>query len=366
MAGGGTAGHIEPALAVADAVRRLAPDARVTALGTEKGLETTLVPARGYPLELIPPAPLSRNVDAELVKTPFKLTKSVNATRKVLKSVDADVVVGFGGYVALPGYLAARSKKIPVVIHEANASAGIANKLGARFADQVMSAVPDCGLPGAQVVGIPVRGSIATLDRAATRAEAREFFGLDPDAPTLFVFGGSQGAQQLNEAVVGASEALGEAGIGVLHAYGKKNTIDPVSPAGAPAYVGVPYVDRMDLAYAAADLVICRSGAMTVAEITATGLPAVYVPLPHGNGEQGLNALPVEQAGGALIVDNSEMTADWVSTQVPALLADKGKLQAMSDACAGIGHREAAETVARAALKLAAEHKAAEDKGARA
>ncbi|MFC0313799.1 undecaprenyldiphospho-muramoylpentapeptide beta-N-acetylglucosaminyltransferase [Gordonia phosphorivorans] len=357
VAGGGTAGHIEPALAVADAVRRLDPGARITALGTPKGLETELVPKRGYDLELIPPAPLPRKPGKDLLATPYRLTRAVAATRKVLRRVEADVVVGFGGYVALPAYFAA-GRRLPVLIHEANASAGIANKVGARWAERVLAAVPDCGLPGAEVVGMPVRAAIADLDRAGTRAAAREFFGLDPQAPTLLVFGGSQGAQQINEAVAGAAGALGAAGIGVLHAHGAKNTIAPVSPAGAPPYVAVPYLDRMDLAYAAADLVICRSGAMTVAEVTAAALPAIYVPLPHGNGEQRLNALPVVQAGAALLTDNADLTVEYVSREVPALLNDAGRLAAMAEAGAHTGHRDAAETVAAAALALAARFRA--------
>lgn len=359
LAGGGTAGHIEPALAVADAVSRLDPSARITLLGTTRGLETTLVPERGYELALIPPVPLPRRPGMELAKTPARLVRSVAATRKVLAAVDADVVVGFGGYVALPAYLAAEthlraSRRLPIVIHEANASAGIANKVGARFADAVLAAVDGSGLAGARTVGMPVRGVITELDRPAMRAKARHYFGLDENAPTLLVFGGSQGARRLNEAVAGAAGALGRAGIGVLHAYGPKNTIDPVSDPDAPAYRGVGYLKRMDLAYAAADLVMCRSGAMTVAEVAAAGLPAIYVPLPHGNGEQRLNALPVVDAGGGLLVADDEVTADWVARVVPELLADTGRLQQMSAAAAGIGHRDAADDVARTALDLAA------------
>lgn len=362
VAGGGTAGHIEPALAVADAVRQLDPTARITALGTVRGLETRIVPERGYDLRLIPPVPLPRKPGMELAKTPWRVARSVVATRKVFAEVDADVIVGFGGYVALPAYLAARAElrkrsRRPVVIHEANASAGIANKVGAKVASRVLAAVADSGLPDADVVGIPVRGAITSLDRAAVRARARAFFGLDPDAPTLLVFGGSQGAQRLNEAVAPAATALGAAGIGVLHAYGPKNSISPVSPAGAPPYVGVSYLNRMDLAYAAADLVMCRSGAMTVAEISATGLPAVYVPLPHGNGEQRLNAMPVEQAGGCVIVDDEVVTAEWAGREVPALIADTDRLAAMGTAAAGVGHRDAAIAVASAALELARERR---------
>lgn len=359
VAGGGTAGHIEPALAVADAVRRLDPTARITALGTTRGLEGTLVPERGYQLEMIPPVPLPRKPGLELARTPARLIRSVAATRRVLADVEADVVVGFGGYVALPAYFAARSRlrgrnRLPIVIHEANASAGIANKVGARFADRVLAAVDGSGLAGAKVVGIPVRGVLAELDRSALRAKARHYFGLDEDAPTLLVFGGSQGAQQLNDAVAGAAGALGDAGIGVLHAYGPKNSIDPQVPAGAPPYRAVGYLKRMDLAYAAADLVMCRSGAMTVAEVSATGLPAIYVPLPHGNGEQRLNALPVVEAGGGVLVDNDDVTPEWVAREVPALLGDAARLSAMSAAAAGTGHRDAATAVATDALELAA------------
>ena len=368
VAGGGTAGHIEPALAVADAVVRLDPTARVTALGTHRGLETTLVPERGFPLELIPPVPLPRKLNLDLMKTPTRVIRSVLATRSVLDSVNADVVVGFGGYVALPAYLAAQlhvrgRRRLPIVIHEANASAGIANKVGARFADTVMAAVDGSGLPDAEVVGIPVRGVIAELDRAATRAQARHYFGLDEDAPTLLVFGGSQGARRLNDAVAGAAEALGAAGIGVLHAHGPKNSVDPRSPEGAPPYRAVGYLKRMDLAYAAADLVMCRSGAMTVAEVSATGLPAIYVPLPHGNGEQRLNALPVVEAGGGIIVDDDQVTAEWVGREVPALLADTARMAAMSAGARQTGHGDAANAVARAALDLAAEFRAGGHRG---
>ncbi|GAB19334.1 UDP-N-acetylglucosamine--N-acetylmuramyl-(pentapeptide) pyrophosphoryl-undecaprenol N-acetylglucosamine transferase [Gordonia effusa NBRC 100432] len=360
VAGGGTAGHIEPALAVADAVAAIAPGARITALGTTRGLETRLVPERGYSLELIPPVPLPRKVNGDLFKVPFRLTRAVLAARRVLADVDADVLIGFGGYVALPAYFAARghfrrSRRIPVVIHEANASAGIANKVGARYANKVLAAVDASGLPNADVVGMPVRGSLAGLDRKALRDKARHYFGLDPQAPTLLVFGGSQGAARLNDAVAGAAGTLGAAGIGVLHAYGPKNTIDPAHSSDTPPYIGVAYLNRMDLAYAAADLVICRSGAMTVAEVSATGLPAVYVPLPHGNGEQRLNALPVVDAGGGLLVEDAEMTTQWVEREVPALLGDPQRLAAMSAAASAGGHRDAASVVARTALDLAAD-----------
>ncbi|NLV80501.1 MAG: undecaprenyldiphospho-muramoylpentapeptide beta-N-acetylglucosaminyltransferase [Rhodococcus sp.] len=364
VAGGGTAGHIEPALAVADAIRELVPGATVTALGTTRGLETTLVPRRGYPLELIPPVPLPRKPTVDLLKLPSRVLASVRRTREVLDNVDADVVVGFGGYVALPAYLAAgsgllrRRRRIPVVVHEANAGAGIANRIGAVRAARVLAAVPGSGIVrkgDAEIVGIPVRTSITSLDRAALRTEARRHFGLPDDTPVLLVFGGSQGARSLNDAVTGASADLAEAGIAVLHAHGPKNTVDvPAHPGHETApYVAVPYLERMDLAYSAADAVMCRSGAMTVAEVSAVGLPAVYVPLPHGNGEQELNARPVVAAGGGMIVADADLTPAFVAESVIPLLGDPDRLTAMGRSAAAAGHRSAADDVARIVLDVA-------------
>ncbi|HEX3787760.1 MAG TPA: undecaprenyldiphospho-muramoylpentapeptide beta-N-acetylglucosaminyltransferase [Pseudonocardiaceae bacterium] len=352
VAGGGTAGHIEPAMALAEAVSRLRPDARVVALGTERGLEKTLVPQRGYELELIPPVPMPRKPTPELLRLPLKVRDAVRATRAVLDRVHADVVVGFGGYVSLPAYLAARGR-VPIVVHEANVRAGLANKIGARFAVRVAAAGPNSGLPNAEVIGIPLRQSITSLDRAALRAQARSYFGLDPYAPTLFVTGGSQGARSLNVAVSGAAGPLGDSGIGVLHVYGKKNTVAVQQVPGAPPYVTFPYMDRMDLAYAAADLVLCRSGAMTVAEVSAVGLPAVYVPLPHGNGEQALNAGPIVDAGGALLVPDAEINPTKVADLLIPLLNDAHRLSRMSGAAQGSGHRVADEVLAKMVLEVA-------------
>lgn len=351
IAGGGTAGHIEPALALADAVRRLRPDARVVALGTERGLEKSIIPARGYQLEMIPPVPMPRKPNVDLLKLPLRVRSAIRITREVLDRVGADVVVGFGGYVALPAYLAARGRT-PIVVHDSNARVGLANKVGARFADRVAVAVPDTGLPNAEVVGIPLRESIIMLDRAALRARARQFFGLDPHAPTLLVFGGSQGARSINNAVSACARQFADARIGVLHAHGPKNSLAVQEVPRAPRYVGVPYLERMDLAYAAADAVLCRSGAMTVAEVSAVGLPAVYVPLPHGNGEQALNAKPVVDAGGALMVADEDLTPQRVAELTIPLLHDRPRLTAMSAAAQGTGHRAAADVLARMVLEV--------------
>lgn len=358
LAGGGTAGHVEPAMAVADALTALDPGIRITALGTARGLETRLVPERGYQLELITPVPLPRKPSGDLARLPPRVWRAVRETRAVLDHVAADVVIGFGGYVALPAYLASRGRpgrrRIPVVIHEANARAGLANRVGARTADRILSAVPDSGLRRAEVVGVPVRAAITTLDRAGLRAQARAHFGFADDARVLLVFGGSQGAVSLNRAVSAAAADLAAAGVSVLHAHGPKNTLELRTPdPGDPPYVAVPYLDRMDLAYSAADMVICRSGAMTVAEVSAVGLPAIYVPLPIGNGEQRLNALPVVNAGGGMIVADVALTPELVAREVSGLLNDPPRLTAMTAAATLVGHRDAAQQVARAALDVA-------------
>ena len=361
VAGGGTAGHVEPALALADALRRRDPTTLVTALGTASGLEARLVPARGYALAEIERVPLPRRPTPDLLRVPARVLAAVRQTRAHLDRVGADVVVGFGGYVALPAYLAARRRHTPFVVHEANARAGLANRVGARLTPHVAAAVEGSGLRGAVVLGIPLRTAVSRLDRAAARGRARAAFGLT-DGPVLLVTGGSQGARNVNTAVSGAALALLGAGVQVLHVAGPKQAVavelavrqaveHPVAGTTEPAradtagYHVLPYVDRMELAYAAADLAVCRAGAMTCAELAAVGLPAVYVPLPIGNGEQALNAGPVVAAGGGLLVADADFDAAWVRTHVLALLVDPARLAAMSAAAAALGHRGADEAL---------------------
>jgi UDP-N-acetylglucosamine--N-acetylmuramyl-(pentapeptide) pyrophosphoryl-undecaprenol N-acetylglucosamine transferase len=356
LAGGGTGGHIEPMLALADALSRrtvhgLPP--RITCLGTARGMETRLVPARGYDLRLIPPVPLPRKPTPDLLRVPGRVRRAVSETRALLTELGADVVVGFGGYVALPAYLAARRAGsgragIPIVVHEGNPLPGLANRIGARLAARVAVTTPGTPLRGAVQIGMPLRTAITGLDRAARRAEARAAFGLDADRPTLLVFGGSQGAASLNRAAVGAADALTAAGVQVLHARGPKNTdvAVPARPAGAAPYVVVDYLERMDLAYAAADLALCRSGAGTVAELSAVGLPAAFVPLPIGNGEQRLNALPVVEAGGGLLVEDAELSSSWIAARLLPLLTDPAALSALAAHAAAAGTPDADEKLA--------------------
>ena len=347
LAGGGTAGHVEPALALADALRRRDPATVVTALGTATGLEARLVPARGYALAEIPRVPLPRRPTVDLLRVPGRVADAVRRTREHLDAVRADVVVGFGGYVALPAYLAARRRRTPFVVHEANARAGLANRVGARLTPHVAAAVEGSGLSGAVVLGIPLRRAVSTLDRAADRERARAAFGLGP-GPVLLVTGGSQGAKAVNAAITGAAPELAAAGVQVLHVAGPKQA-DAVRAAlgQAPATHHVlDYVDRMELAYAAADLAVCRAGAMTCAELSAVGLPAVFVPLPIGNGEQALNARPIVGAGGGLLVDDAAFDPAYVRSTVLPLVTDPARLHAMSTAAAASGSRDADEALA--------------------
>jgi UDP-N-acetylglucosamine--N-acetylmuramyl-(pentapeptide) pyrophosphoryl-undecaprenol N-acetylglucosamine transferase len=353
LAGGGSAGHIEPALALADALRQADRTIEVTCLGTERGLETRLVPMRGYELALIPAVPLPRSVTPQLLTVPGRLAGAVHKAGVVLERTGADVLVGFGGYVATPAYLAAKRHKVPIVVHEANPFPGIANRLGAHFTTHVFTGHPDTKMRNAQYLGLPIRRQIAELDRFAVGDKARAHFGLRPDLPVLLVFGGSQGARSLNGALAGALDAIRAAGVQVLHITGPRNAAEAQSAGGTVPYVAVPYVDRMDLAYAAADFALCRAGAMTCAELTAVGMPAAYVPLPVGNGEQRLNALPIVQRGGGLLVEDDELTADWIKGALLPVLTNIDQVAAMSEAAATLGRRDADRWLAKAVIDVA-------------
>jgi len=341
LAGGGTAGHIEPALATADALRRGDPRMPITCLGTERGLETRLVPLRGYDLALIPAVPLPRSLTPQLASVPGRLGAAISAATTALDRVRAEVVVGFGGYVATPAYLAAKRRGVPIVIHEANVRPGLANRLGARLTSHVFTGQQGTKLPHATWIGIPIRRQIAGLDRLALADKARAHFGLRPDLPVLLVTGGSQGARSLNLAVTRAAAWIRSAGVQVLHIIGPRSEVEAPPSGGETPYITLPYLDRMDLAYAAADFALCRAGAMTCAELTAVGLPAAYVPLPHGNGEQRLNAAPIADAGGGIIVDDAALSPGWIADTLLPILLDPELVAAMSHAAAGSGMRDA-------------------------
>jgi UDP-N-acetylglucosamine--N-acetylmuramyl-(pentapeptide) pyrophosphoryl-undecaprenol N-acetylglucosamine transferase len=360
LAGGGSAGHVSPLLALADCLRRRDPATRVTCLGTAEGLESRLVPERGYRFVTIPKVPMPRRPGADLSRLPGRLRGAVRSAAEIIASVEADVVVGFGGYVCPPAYLAARRRHVPIVIHEQNPLPGLANRLGARLTPYVAVTFEGTPLPHAVHTGMPLRREISELrslrgrTSPALRASARARLGLEPDRRTLVVIGGSLGAQRLNETFGAASGDLRAAGVQVLHASGAGKSVDVLaSGPDDPPYVVAPYLDHIEDAYAAADLVVCRSGANTVCELTAVGLPAVYVPLPVGNGEQRLNAEPVVAAGGGVLVDDAAMTPAWVREHLLPLLADTDRLDAMAVAAAALGVPQADERLADLVLAAA-------------
>ncbi|GAA4286807.1 undecaprenyldiphospho-muramoylpentapeptide beta-N-acetylglucosaminyltransferase [Georgenia daeguensis] len=366
LAGGGTAGHVNPLLATAAELREH-DGAEITVLGTEAGLEGTLVPEAGYPLRVVERVPLPRRPSPDLLRLPGRLAGAVRSADRAIADSGAQVVVGFGGYVATPAYLAARRRNVPVVIHEQNARPGLANRLGARWAAVVALTFASTPLRAAkgrtEVTGLPLRPAVAALvaDRAtpdgaaARRRSAAAELDLDPARLTLLVTGGSLGAQRLNEAVAGAAAALVGAGAQVFHLTGRGKD-SGVREAVAAAARDLPevarhyhvreYLGAMELAYACADLVLCRSGAGTVSELAALGLPAVYVPLPIGNGEQRLNAADVVAAGGGVLVEDVDLDAAWVAAHVSELLGDGEELRRRGGAAATAGPRDGAAQLA--------------------
>jgi len=353
LAGGGTAGHVAPLLALADCLAGRDAATPILVLGTANGLEQRMVPDRGYALAVVPRVPMPRRPSADLLALPGRLRDAVRAAERAIDEVGADVVVGFGGYVSTPAYLAARRRGLPLVVHEQNSRPGLANRVGARFTRYVAVTFPGTPLPHSIRIGLPMRAEVAHLDRDALREKAREHFGLRPDLVTLLVYGGSQGAQRLNETFGRAAADLVGAGVQVLHASGEGKQVAPAGESSDVPYVVVPYLDRMDLAYAAADLVVGRAGAGTVCEVTAVGLPAAYVPLPIGNGEQALNARPVVNAGGGVLVDDAACSPAWVRSGLLPLLMDAPRRERMGHAASGFGVRDADERLADMVLAAA-------------
>lgn len=361
LAGGGTAGHTSPLIATAEALRIADPQVRITCIGTARGLETRVIPEAGLALELVPAVPLPRKPSLDLLKVPFRLAGAVRAARRILRRAEADVVCGFGGYVALPAYLAARQLRIPVVIQEQNALPGLANRIAARFATAVLTSFPQTPLRRARFEGLPVRRAISELGRtgrAVRQAELREEFGLAPDLPVLLVSGGSQGARSLNNATLDATARLLSAGVQILHVWGAKNFHDGLSeqvdPQTGARYRPLAYVDQMADAYAAADLMLARSGAGTVVETAVVGLPTILVPLPIGNGEQARNAKPLLDVDAAVLIDDDALTADRLVAEVSARITNPELLARMSQAAQRLMPPGAADRVAQ--IVLAAVH----------
>lgn len=337
LAGGGTAGHVNPLLALADAIMLDNADSRVWALGTKEGLEANLVPQRGYELLTIDRLPFPRKPSMYALAFPFRFIKAVNQVKSYIKSNQIDVVVGFGGYASAPAYLAAKSLGIPSIVHEANALPGWANKLGAKSAKAVGITFKSTPIENATFVGMPLRKEIEAIANGADKESARLHFGLDPDTITLLVTGGSLGAKRINETIEASRRLLSAAGIQVLHIMGGRSELPEVHEKD---YVRIAYCDRMDLAIAASSFAVSRAGASTVSEFAAVGLPAAYVPYPVGNGEQKLNLQDVVAGEGGLLVLDGDFSANYVAeTLIPMIsnsralaeMAKKAKKSGVSD-----------------------------------
>jgi UDP-N-acetylglucosamine--N-acetylmuramyl-(pentapeptide) pyrophosphoryl-undecaprenol N-acetylglucosamine transferase len=333
LAAGGSAGHVHPAINTARAILELDPNADITIMGTDRGLDTTLVPPTGLALTLLPSAPFPRALNSQALAFAPKFIKSIRIARNFMKENKTDVVIGFGGYASAPAYLAAKSLGLDIIVHEANSTAGLANKLGAKLTSHVATMF-DGVIPGARVIGMPLSNDIVNLDRTRNRKVAREFFNLPKSGSVLLVFGGSQGAQSINSTIEAAVPSLLAAGVSIVHSVGAANikevdTLTSSSGLSGAVYHRVPFIDRMDLAYSAADLVVARAGAMSVAEIETVGIPAVFVPLSIGNGEQKKNAQKLIQCGSALVINNSDFNVEAVEREILPLILDARKLVQM-------------------------------------
>lgn len=365
LTGGGTAGHVNPALATAEALVRLRPDVGVSFVGTPDRLEGRLVPEAGWPFHAVPSAPLGRPLSLANLAVPFVVGRAALQVRSLLRRSGAVAACVFGGYTSGPLAAGARLAGVPLVLHEQNAVPGRANRLAAHLATAVGVAVEAAAprFAAAERVewtGNPVRGALSTADLPALRAEAQRTFGLDPSRRTLLVFGGSLGARRLNDAVLDAVDCwAAPERLQVLHAAGAGDH-PRVAAAWAAAdrrglhTVCLPYLDRMDLAYAAADVVVCRAGASTVAELALAGRPAVLVPYPHAAAdEQTANARALVDAGAGVMVADLALDGRELVATVEALLHDEAALDRMGQAAALTAVPDAATRVARLILAAA-------------
>lgn len=337
FAGGGTAGHIQPALAVARLWRQAHPNDQIIFLGTSSGLETRLVPEAGFELQLMTRVRVPRSLSVELVKVPGLLRRSIRESKGILK--DADLLIGFGGYVCAPAYLAAASLNIPIVIHEANAKPGWANRLGARYSDALAVGTPVLQGPFAQalITGLPLRDDITSIlvthrsaaddEWKAVRGKAKSDLGINPANKVILVFGGSQGSQALNEVIENTRRLIKDKNITIVHSVGGSNLL----PVSDDVYLASSYIENMATAYLASDLVIARSGAITCSEVRALAKYALFIPLPIGNGEQSVNALHLVEAGRARVLDQKSFTPTWLLDNMDAMLMQSDRASDLPD-----------------------------------
>ncbi|MDQ1404137.1 MAG: UDP-N-acetylglucosamine--N-acetylmuramyl-(pentapeptide) pyrophosphoryl-undecaprenol [Actinomycetota bacterium] len=367
IAAGGTGGHIYPGLALASAIRRQRPNAAITFVGTKRGLEQRIVPAEGYPLALVGMVPFTGRYRAIF---PAALLRAGVQANRVLRHEQASVAVGMGGYASAPLILGAWMGRVPSLVHESGAIPGKANLLTARLATEIALAYEEArsAFPRgerARVVGMPLDETKTTLDRHARRPAARRALGLPADAFVVFVTGGSQGAASLNNAAVGLGARWRERDdlrvllkAGATHVEQVEKEL--AANGGAAAVRCVSYIEHIEDAYAAADLAISRAGAGSVAEVAVIGLPTIFVPYPFATDDhQTINAKGLVEAGGALLVNDADATADHLGPIIERLAADPDELTRMETAARAVARPRAADDLAAMVLELAGEGRVA-------
>src|SRR5579863_7484998 len=346
LAGGGTGGHVIPAIAIAQELRRRY-GAEVLFIGTARGLENRLVPAAGFPLELVKVGALNRVSLATRLKTLFDLPRAVLAARRILIEFEPDVVIGVGGYASGPAMLAAIRRRVPTLAFEPNFVPGFANRMVAHFVSAAAVHFEETGryFRGCEVTGVPVREAFFQISGT-------------PATPTVLVFGGSQGAHAINQVVMeSAGELLSRTpGMRIIHQTGERDFSDAqtVYAKLGGAVEAHRFIDDMPAAFARASLLISRSGASTVAEVTAAGKPAVFVPFPRAaDDHQKRNAEALERAGAAVMLEESRLTSESLVDAVSELLTDPSRLEKMGDAARKLSHPNAARDIGVMAARLA-------------
>lgn len=355
VAGGGTAGHVQPAIAIARAL--VARGHRVSSIemvGSERGIESRLVPAAGFPLTLLPGRGFERRLSLQNVRSLVALVVAFGRAWRLVRRKRPRVVVSVGGYASVPCALAAVLRRVPIVVAEQNSAPGAANRLVGRFARACAVSFPATPLPRAVVTGNPVRPEVLAIDRARDAVGARAKLDVEPGRRLVLVFGGSLGALRINRAAVDAARRwAGRADLHVRHVVGSRDWEEiagqgrPVPPAAPLRYEAIEYDDDMPTSLAAADVVVCRSGSSTSFELLAAGLPAVLVPSPHVTADhQTANARHLEQAGAAVLVPDAELDGARLVAEVDALLADPRRLVAMAAAARAAARPDAADAIA--------------------
>jgi UDP-N-acetylglucosamine--N-acetylmuramyl-(pentapeptide) pyrophosphoryl-undecaprenol N-acetylglucosamine transferase len=361
IAAGGTGGHIYPGLALAEVLRLRAPDAKITFVGTPRGLEGDLIPKAGHTLELYDMVQFNGQRWRKAL-VPAALARGSVQARSILKRVGADVAVSMGGYSGIPLVMGARLARIPSIVLELGAVPGQANRLAARFTRNIATAFPQTRFPSRTIrcVGYPLRPEMTSFDRAALRPGARAAYGLADGTAMILVVGGSQGALSLNLLTLGLAERWADrTDVHFVLKPGNRThaQIEEQLAANPGRHLVelVRYIDDMEHAYAAADIGICRSGAGTVSELAIVGLPSILVPLPaHEHDEQLHNAQPLVDAGGAIVVRDHDATPDVVGPIIEERLDDRALLDTMSKGMRDTARPHAAADLAAWVLELAA------------